>query len=65
MEDKIISLYNELLSSGIDESSYYKLIEFMDSMKINRDNLEIPLFTKGIVKFPTYIYRDGYEIDCD
>lgn len=66
MEDQLIDLYNELLVTGIKQDAYFKLIKLMDSMKINRDNLESPIFANGIVKFPVHIYRDGYDIDyCD
>lgn len=66
MEDQLIDLYNELLLTGIKEDAYFKLIKLMDSMKINRDFLETPIFVSGIVKFPVHIYRDGYDIDyCD
>jgi|LakMenEpi03Aug12_release.lakeMendotaPanAssembly.Ray.scaffolds.fasta_scaffold757616_3 hypothetical protein len=66
MDDKIIQIYNELLENGIKEQAYYKLIELMDSLNINRDNLAEPLIILGIAKFPVYNHKDGYDIDyCD
>lgn len=66
MNNKIINLYNELLEDGIPEQAYYKLIEFMDSLNINRNNLVEPVIILGIAKFPIFNHRDGYEIEyCD